>query len=385
MKRILIIFFSTLALLSSIPVYGAKNYWKMSISKLEKLASKNDAQAQYCLGYNYANGKGGVAQDFSKSAYWYGKAAAAGHGAAQFYLAVYYMQGNGVEQNPQEAIRLFQACVDNPKVSSDLQFQARINLANYHGNGKYGLEKNVDKAIELLENARLAYFSTDYSEMELYGIRDDMLGQMYFKKANETLESSDYKKSADSYVKAADDWYRYLNYNWEMSTHQKIGNSWLNAANSLFFYNTFQGLDDFSKVMEYWRKAYDKGNRQACYNLGELYYTGIGNMPADEARGMSYLDKVADENPRAAYFLGLHYYAKESDFAKAFDYLNKVLVNPDLTDKDVRADVLQKLSAMYRFGRGTTVNEAKADALSAEAAQLGNPDAVRIQQWLNQK
>lgn len=385
MKRILIILFSALALLMAGPIY-AKDYWKMSNSKLEKLASKNDVQAQYCLGYNFANGRNGTVQDYSRAAYWYSKAAAAGDGAAQFYLAVYYIEGRGIEPNPQEGVRLFQKCIENSHVSSDFQFQSRINLARFYANGKYGLEKDIDKAIDLLENASLRYFSTDCSDREFYGIRNDLLGVLYYMKGQESIEPSDYKKSSDSYVEAADDWNKFSFYNGDFAENQrKIGDSWLNAGNSLFFYNTFQGLDDFSKVMEYWRKAYNAGNRQACYNLGELYYTGIGNMPADEPRGIGYLDKVAGDNPRAAYFLGLHYYAKELDFVKAFDYLNKVLANPDLTDKDVRADVLQKLSAMYRFGRGTTVNEAKADALSAEAAKLGNPDAVRIQQWLNQK
>lgn len=386
MKRIVIGLFAAMALLAATPAYGAKDYWKMSISKLEKLAAKDDVKAQYCLGYNYANGKGGAVQDFSRAAYWYGKAAEGGNGAAQFYLGVYYMQGKGVEQNPQECIRLLQKCVDNTNVSSDLQFQARINLANYYGAGKYGLEKDVDKAIDLLENARLAYFSTDNSEMDLYGTRDDMLGEMYSRKGEVSLEASDYKKSSESYAKAADDWFRYAGYSTDVKKNrERIGNSWLKAGNALFFYNTFSGNDDYSKVFRYWENSAAQWNWQAYYNLGELYYTGIGNIPADESRGISYLDKIAASNPRAAYFLGLHYYAKKVDFAKAFDYLNKVLKNPSLTDKDVRADVLQKLSAMYRFGRGTSIDESKADALSAEAAKLGNPDAVRIQQWLNQR
>lgn len=244
----------------------------------------------------------------------------------------------------------------------------------------------MDKAIDLLENARLAYFSTDNSEMDLYGTRDDMLGEMYSRKGEVSLEASDYKKSSESYAKAADDWFRYAGYSTDVKKNrERIGNSWLKAGNALFFYNTFSGNDDYSKVFRYWENSAAQWNWQAYYNLGELYYTGIGNIPADESRGISYLDKIAASNPRAAYFLGLHYYAKKVDFAKAFDYLNKVLKNPSLTDKDVRADVLQKLSAMYRFGRGTSIDETKADALSAEAAKLGNPDAVRIQQWLNQR
>lgn len=386
MRKYILAVAASLAVIAATPVYGAKKYHEMNVGKLEKLAGKDDHKAQYYLARSYAEGLRGAEQDFAKAAYWYAKAAAAGYGSSQFDLAVYYMQGKGVETNPQEGIRLFKLCVDNPDAFSEARFQSCINLANFYANGKYGLEEDLDKAILLMENARLAYFSTDNSEMVFYGTRDDMLGDFYYRKGMKTLEADDYRKSADYYEKAADDWYRYSKYSTDVKKNsERMGNSWLNAGNSLFLYNTFSGSDDYTKVFDYWRKSSMNSNSQSYYNLGELYYTGVGNIPADEEKGIWYLSKVASSNPRAAYFLGIHYYAKTKDFTKAFDYFNKALASPKLTDKDVRADVLLKLSAMYRFGRGTAVNEAKADELSAEAATLGNPDAVRIQQWLNQR
>src|ERR1700678_931749 len=57
-------------------------------ARIEKAASKGDAEAQYRLGYFYANDF--HQKDYKKSAKWYRKAAEQGHIEAQFRLGIYY-------------------------------------------------------------------------------------------------------------------------------------------------------------------------------------------------------------------------------------------------------------------------------------------------------
>jgi TPR repeat protein len=48
----------------------------------------------------------------------------------------------------------------------------------------------------------------------------------------------------------------------------------------------------------------------------------------------------------------------------------------------VMADALKKISTMYRFGRGVDEDESLADYYLSRAARLGDPDASKIQKWL---
>jgi uncharacterized protein YqcC (DUF446 family) len=69
-----------------------------SPSDVFKAAEQGNADAQYGLGWMYANGRG-VAKDEKTAVLWYAKAAEQGHVRAQFNLAVMYADGRGVTQD----------------------------------------------------------------------------------------------------------------------------------------------------------------------------------------------------------------------------------------------------------------------------------------------
>ena len=64
-----------------------------------KAADQGLAEAQFALGFGYANGQGGLAKDDVQAAFWYRKAADQGEAMAQNALCLMYDEGHGVPQN----------------------------------------------------------------------------------------------------------------------------------------------------------------------------------------------------------------------------------------------------------------------------------------------
>jgi hypothetical protein len=70
------------------------------------LARAGNAEAQYNLGWLYANGNG-MNMDMKKAFYWWKQAAAQGHADAQFALGLSYTTGEGVKRDLETAARWF--------------------------------------------------------------------------------------------------------------------------------------------------------------------------------------------------------------------------------------------------------------------------------------
>lgn len=66
--------------------------------QLKERATNGDAKAQYELGHQYA-----ISNDFDEAAKWYAKAANQGYGEAQGELAMFYLDGRGVEKDETQA------------------------------------------------------------------------------------------------------------------------------------------------------------------------------------------------------------------------------------------------------------------------------------------
>ena len=73
---------------------------------LRTKAAEGDAEAQFSLGFLYAQGMG-VKQDFAEAIQWFQKAANQGNAAAQLDLGFIYAEGKGVKQNYEEAAKWF--------------------------------------------------------------------------------------------------------------------------------------------------------------------------------------------------------------------------------------------------------------------------------------
>lgn len=70
------------------------------------LAERNYAEAQYNIGWLYANGNG-LAVDIDMALRWWMKAAAQGHADAQFAVGLAYTTGEGIKADLNEAVKWY--------------------------------------------------------------------------------------------------------------------------------------------------------------------------------------------------------------------------------------------------------------------------------------
>ncbi len=82
-----------------------------SIKQLHHAAEQGDAVAQFEFGAMYGKGEG-VRQDPAQAVTWYRKAAVQGHANAQYNLGSVYELGLGMTQNDYEAAKWFRLAAE---------------------------------------------------------------------------------------------------------------------------------------------------------------------------------------------------------------------------------------------------------------------------------
>ena len=170
----------------------AQNY-NEAFKWYQKAADNGDADAYVGLGVMYCNGQG-VAQNYNEAFKWYQKAADNGVAGAFAYLGEMYYAGDGVAQNYNEAFKWFQKAADNGITTgiyyflADMFYTGKAGITDYSQAKKYAelaikndtldivghrilaklymygyaVEKNIDKAEALIEQA-LAHCKKDGS------------------------------------------------------------------------------------------------------------------------------------------------------------------------------------------------------------------------------
>jgi len=108
-----------------------------ALSEWQPLAEAGDSEAQFCMGYLYANGFG-VPMDDAEALKWYGLAAAGGYAEAQYNLGVMHANGWGVPMDEGEAINWYQLAADQGFVA------AQMSLANIYSSAWGEKQSPVD-------------------------------------------------------------------------------------------------------------------------------------------------------------------------------------------------------------------------------------------------
>ena len=211
----------------------AQNYEKAFLWT-KKAAENGAANAYVGLGVMYCNGQG-VAQNYNEAFKWFQKAADNGVAGAFAYLGEMYYAGDGVAQNYNEAFKWFQKAADNGITTgiyyflADMFYTGKTGITDYSQAKKYAelaikndtldivghrilaklymygyaVEKNIDKAEALIEQA-LAHCkkdgSSDYpcNTMDVKGELFWVMGDKV--KAKEIYESIN-KNAPDFYAK----------------------------------------------------------------------------------------------------------------------------------------------------------------------------------------
>ena len=211
----------------------AQNY-NEAFKWTKKAAENGAADAYVGLGVMYCNGQG-VAQNYNEAFKWFQKAADNGVAGAFAYLGEMYYAGDGVAQNYNEAFKWFQKAADNGITTgiyyflADMFYTGKADITDYSQAKKYAelaikndtldivghrilaklymygyaVEKNIDKAEALIEQA-LAHCkkngSSDYpcNTMDVKGELFWVMGDKV--KAKEIYDSIN-KNAPDFYAK----------------------------------------------------------------------------------------------------------------------------------------------------------------------------------------
>jgi len=139
--------------------------------ELRTKAKNGDARAMLALGYNYRDGKGGVAKDERESVAWFRRAADLDSAEAYDNLGFLYLEGRGVPANLAIASGYFRASAEK----GWKQGQYNLGMDYFFGRG---VERDYARAVFWWESAsagghKRATFLLGHCLMNGYGIRKD--------------------------------------------------------------------------------------------------------------------------------------------------------------------------------------------------------------------
>jgi uncharacterized protein len=113
-----------------------EGYYATAMRLARPLANAGDARAQLTLGLLYYHGNG-VPQDPDEALKWFRRAADQDDAIAQFHLGVLFSKGEGVPQDPDEALKWFRRAADLGDAP------AQYNLGLFYAKGVAGEPDNV--------------------------------------------------------------------------------------------------------------------------------------------------------------------------------------------------------------------------------------------------
>ena len=327
-----------------------------------KTAEPKNAVEQYNLGVLYDEGRD-VKQDYSKAAYWYGKAAEQGYASAQFNLGTLYYNGQGVEQDYSKAVHWFE------KAAEQRDIKAQYILGTLYDKGQ-GVEQDFTKAVYWFEKAAkqgnvAAQFSLGIRYGKGQGVEQDYAKAVYWfeKAAKQGNVSAQFNLGVlydkgqgveQDYAKAA--------YWYEKAAEQGDTNAQFVLG---FLYEEGQGVEqDYGKAAYWYKKAAEQGNAAAQFSLGSFYDYGM-SIEQDYGKAAYWYEKAAEQGDVTAQFvLGTLYYkgqGVEQDYIKATYWFGK-------SAGQGNAKAQYNLAFCYEHGLGVTKNIARAKELYQKAA-----------------
>lgn len=186
-------------------------------------------------------------------------AAENGNADALFYMAELYREGDGVEENPEEALKFYKMAAENG--SSD----AQIYLAEAYRFGRDGFEKNFSEAIK--------WYKIVAEDVNSDLDRDTMesLGFIYY--YGDDVEQ-DYNEA----------------YYW----FEKCEGGYWCLPEFVEADMSFYVTKDYQNAFSLYCAAASQGVEEAVYKIGEMYYYGLG-VEQDYTKALECLKYYDDE------------------------------------------------------------------------------------------
>ncbi len=114
--------------------------YQNAYKRFQPLAEQGDSGSEYYLALMYDEGRG-VEKDASTAVHWYKRAAQQGHMDAQYNLGVAYASGAGVERDMSQAVNWWEKAAQRGSVDAEFN----LGLVYYTGRGV--IEVNLDSAL----------------------------------------------------------------------------------------------------------------------------------------------------------------------------------------------------------------------------------------------
>ncbi|MDB6068987.1 MAG: hypothetical protein JWL81_158 [Verrucomicrobiales bacterium] len=370
-------------------------------------ADRGDKEAQFALGRIYQEGSG-VAQSIAKAEEYYRKAALSGHANAQSNLGIILLNtqradegiallrkaakggstramvlmgnllltGTGIPKNPTEAKTMLEQAADK----GDPEAYESLSLMYETGEG---VEKNPGKAIDLLENAAKRNSVKALLRLAIKNLNGDGTAKNPGKtvelltRASE-LGSTDAQTALGSMFETGEGvlknagtaitWYTKAAEAGDPNAALKLG---------VLFSEGAEGVEkDDRKAMESFRRAADRGQTVAMYNVGTYYEKGRG-VAANPAESLKWHLKAAMSGLGLAQReIGLRYREGRGmvkDSVAAISWLGRAAGTGDTQGALALADMLLT-------GEGGMAPDVKnAIAILTRASELGlAPAQVRL-------
>ena len=340
---------------------GASINYEEAVKWARLAAEKDDDYAQYLLGFAYSCGFG-VDVDEEKAVEWYEKSAKQGRESAQDNLAFIYFRGLGVEPNYDRALELF------------LNAKEEKQKSYFIGACYFKIKRNEEA---------FKYFQKAYKEkpsLESYIYSLLALEECYSAGLGVKQNSRKAKKLSHELIEL-----EFNNPNVRRSIVEQIQGA----------YYAFWGLEkDYNMAKHYYEMAKEAGDgADGTYGLATLYMNGLG-VEKNYEKALYYYNhyikwcygllknKRPDELSLAIarkniaicnYYIGERLY-KEKQYKKAFELLTDAASN--ISNPIPQA--MRMLSACYRYGYGTEINETKEKYWIKEAAKYNDEKALKI-------
>lgn len=388
---------------------------------LREAAAQHDPQALAELGALtlYGDRRALVEQDQPAGVRMLSEAANAGCSDALLNMGYAYRDAMGdLSESPTNAFQFFTEAYNK----GNLQGQVEVAKCLIYG---FGTNIDFEQGFTLLSLAEVA--GNDEASYELGNIYTFGWGQ----EANDSIAAVYYQRAADSgYAKAMPEMGWIYISGRGVNPDARMAYKYFEAGANAGEGDAYTGMGicheyavgtyfDIDKAIAYYHLGSDKGDNYANYCLYNIYREGKYNLGVNqekalmylqracenessygnfalgqeyikgelyeknESKGISLITSAADEgNVDAAAWLGNEYYSGKGyvkrDFNKAFKYLQNVARQPGVMEDEILAKVYRNLSACYRFGRGTTADESRADYYADKANTLGDPEMSEV-------
>lgn len=354
---------------------------------LSTAAENGNTRAMVYLGHCYRDGLGGSVRDGNRAYSYYNKAAEGGNPQGYVEMAKCHITGIGADEDPDKAfVYLVKAenegCSDASRMLGNMYFHGEGRAPNDSIARVYYLTAIEDGNVEAMADLAWMYLKGG-AGVRMFSQAFDLFGK---------ASSEDVPGAIEGLGMCYENGYGTpLDMHMAVSCYKRAAATGSNR--SLYhlyrvYRNGGESLpQDFAKARSYLDEGVSRGDGNALYALGNEYIHGGGLVEKDSLKGMEYISKAAEMgNEQALATLGNMYYAEgkvKGDYSLAFKYLQKAIRHPEEIDDDLLSKAYRNIAACYRFGRGTDVDIARANAYTSLSNRLGDREMGDVLRFFN--